>query len=231
MTKFHYFILNYYCTYTSETTKRLEFISSSALISFYILLFNGFMKVLKAIIPDDNNNKFNYFNIFFIIQIISSIIPVFVVLIFIIGGLIYSTGILDYLYHCNCQDCKDNFFCHQFLFCLCSFIICFGGLWIRNDNNDNIKCEGTDVAAQGTLDVQDVEDEGYECCNTIYCFGFCDCNIYCTKDNIYCCRKDDNNNKDGISCCTCERSNCFINIFNELNLLSKIIEKIQMLFN
>ena len=231
MTKFHYFILNYYCTYTSETTKRLEFISSSALISFYILLFNGFMKVLKAIIPDDNNNKFNYFNIFFIIQIISSIIPVFVVLIFVIGGLIYSTGILDYLYHCNCQDCKDNFFCHQFLFCLCSFIICFGGLWIRNNNNDNIKCEGTDVAAQGTLDVQDVEDEGYECCNTIYCFGFCDCNIYCTKDNIYCCRKDDNNNKDGISCCTCERSNCFINIFNELNLLSKIIEKIQMLFN
>ena len=86
MNKFYYFTLNYYCTYTSETTKKFQLISSSALISFYILLFNGVMKVLKAIIPDDNNNKFNYFNIFYFIQIISSIIPAFVVMIFIFGG-------------------------------------------------------------------------------------------------------------------------------------------------
>ena len=206
MTKFHYFTLNYYCTYTSETTKKFQLISSSALISFYILLFNGVMTVLNAIIPDDNNNKFIYFNIFYFIQIISSIIPAFVVMIFIFGGLLYSTGILDCLYHCNCQDCKKNFFCHQFLFCLCSFICCFGGLWIRT---------------------YDIENDDYECCNFRDCSGVGNCNIYCIENNVYCCYKDKDKNEKGEYCCSCERKNCFINIFNELNFLLNITEKIR----
>ena len=209
MTKFHYFTLNYYCTYTSESTKKFELISSSTIISFYILLFNGVMTVLKAIIPDDNNNTFNYFNIFYIIQILFSIIPAFVVLIFIIGGLIYSTGIMDCLYNCNCQKCKENYFCPQFLFCLCSFICCFGGLCIKNTNN---------------------EEADYECCNTLYCFGFCDCNIYCAKNSVKCCRKDDNDNKNGISCCSCKNCRWAVNFFNYLNDF-QMIKKNKMIFN
>ena len=202
MTKFHYFILNYYSIYTSETTQKFELISSSSLISFYILLFNAVVNILKSLIPEEKNkNQFNYFNIFYFIQIISSIIPTFVVAIFIVGGLIYSTGILDCLYYCSCKKCKEKYCCHQFLFCLCSFICCFGGLWIRINNFKN---------------------EEYECCSTRDYCGIGNCNIYCKNNELYCCYEDNNYSKDGSSCCYCKICNCFMENFNELNALFNI---------
>ena len=201
MTKFHYFILNYYSIYTSETTQKFELISSSSLISFYILLFNAVVNILKSLIPEEKNkNQFNYFNIFYFIQIISSIIPTFVVAIFIVGGLIYSTGILDCLYYCSCKKCKEKYCCHQFLFCLCSFICCFGGLWIRINN----------------------KNEEYECCSTRDYCGIGNCNIYCKNNELYCCYEDNNDSKDGSSCCYCKICNCFMENFNVLNALFNI---------
>ena len=78
MNKFYYFTLNYYCLYTSEETKKFEIISGSSLISFYILIWNVAMLILKSIIPDEKvDYDYNYFNIFYIIQLRFACIPSF----------------------------------------------------------------------------------------------------------------------------------------------------------
>ena len=175
MNKFYYFTLNYYCIYTSEKNNKFDIISSSSLISFYIFIWNLALTFLKSSIPD------NYYNILYIIQIVFDSIPSLIVVAFILTGLVFSTGLIDfYREGCdNCENCKHGFFMHKYLFCLTSFFLCFGGLWI------NIK--------------EDHKFE-YECCHVGDCCDIGDncCNVYCFEGNMYC------------DCCCCSRnSSCF----------------------
>ena len=180
MNKFYYFTLNYYCIYTSEDTKKFDIIPGSSLISIYISIWDFILSLIKSNIPDEyGTNDYNYFNILYIIQITFASIPSFFVGLFIIGILIFSTGLLQFLYYgCNCEDCKDSYFCHKYLFCLCSFIFCFGGLWIK---------------------MVDVETYEYECCNIGDCCDIGDncCNVYCYDNIMFC------------DCCFCNKKSCY----------------------
>ena len=108
MNKFYYLTLNYYCTYISEEKKIKDFeiIPASTLISIYIGVWNIIIYVFQWIIQD-NNNK-----IYFIIHIVLSSIPSLIVVGFIIYFIIVA---FPYI--------------HRSLFCILSFILCFGGIW------------------------------------------------------------------------------------------------------
>ena len=136
MNKFYYFTLNYYCTSTSEDNKQFEFISSSTLISLYIGIWDIVLFLIKFIISTFMEN--NLFLIFYYIQIFFAFIPSFIgfiILIFIIGR---SFDCWD----CFCCECNCPYFeLHKFLFCFISFILCFGGLWIKFDWDYNMEYE------------------------------------------------------------------------------------------
>ena len=138
MNKFYYFTLNYYCIYTSEKNNKFDIISSSSLISFYIFIWNLALTFLKSSISDD------YYNILYIIQIVFDSIPSLIVVAFILTGLVFSTGLIDYYRGgCgNCENCRQGFFMHKYLFCLTSFFLCFGGLWIniKEDHKFEYEC-------------------------------------------------------------------------------------------
>ena len=165
MNKFYYFTLNYYCIYTSEKEKKFELISSSSLISFYIAIWNLVITLIKFVIPDENVNEgYNYFNILYIIQIIFSIIPSFIVALFLLLCLIATSGIIGcFNDDCSCQECREDIYIHKFLFCLCSFICCLGGIWIKADSVIEYTCE------------------------CYYC-DFCDkyCEVYCLENVMFC---------------------------------------------
>ena len=175
MNKFYYFTLNYYCIYTSEKNNKFDIISSSSLISFYIFIWNLALTFLKSSISDD------HYNILYIIQIVFDSIPSLIVVAFILTGFVFSTGLIDYYREgCdNCENCRHGFFMPEYLFCLTSFFLCFGGLWI------NIK--------------EDHKFE-YECCHVGDCCDIGDncCNVYCFEGNIYC-----------DCCCCSRNSSCF----------------------
>ena len=183
MNKFYYFTLNYYCVYTAEKNNKFDMISTSSLISFYIFIWNIAIILVKSNIPDeDKSENYNYFNILYIIQIVFDSIPSLIVVSFILFFLGYSTGIFQYCCDYECEDCRfcwDNFFLHKFLFCLFSFFLCFGGLWIRWKHP---------------------EEYEYECCNVGDCCDVGDncCNVYCFEGNIYC-----------DCCCCARNSSCF----------------------
>ena len=182
MNKFYYFTLNYYCIFTAEKYKKFEIISNSSLISIYIAIWNLILTLIKTSIPDEvNSDEYNYYNILYIIQIVFSSIPALGVVIFILIGLFFSSGLKDYLNDCSCEDCAYNFSLHKFLFCLFSFIFCCGGCWIR-------------------LNDYDFQDYKYECCGVDECCdigGDCS-NVYCIDNVIFC------------ECCCCDKkSKCY----------------------
>ena len=188
MNKFFYFTLNYYCVYTGEEEKKFDIISGSSLISIYILIWNLAMSLIKSSIPEENND-YDYYNILYIIQIVFSSIPSLVVVGFIIIGSAFASGLIACCeWGCqDCDECKEAFSLHKFFFCLCSFVFCCGGLWIR---------------------MNDINDYEYECCyggnccdfgNNFYCF-----NVSCYENAIIC------------DCCCCNiRSCCFSDYCNE----------------
>ena len=195
MNKFYYFTLNYYCIYTAEEDKKFEIISGSSLISFYILIWSLFMTLVKLSIPDDSNG-YDYFNILYIIQIIFSSLPTLLGSLFLLLLFIYSLGIVQFLDACDCASLIFNFNLHKYLFIVLSYIICFGGLWIKiadiSEFELEYECNCCDI--------------GDNCCN-VYCIDnamFCDCSccdrnsscfsIYCYKNcnscEICCCHRD-----------------------------------------
>ena len=180
MNKFYYFTLNYYCIYTAEKDNKFELISTSSLVSFYIIIWNLALTLVKSSIPDKNKgDDYNYYNILYIIQIIFDSIPSLLVGGYILIKLISSTGLT---YDCyDCKNCKDGFFMHKYLFCLCSFFLCFGGLWMKIEPNGEFKCESCNVG---------------DCCD----IGDSCCNVYCFEGNIYC-----------DCCCCSRNSSCFSN--------------------
>ena len=190
MTKFYYFTLNFYCTSTSEDIKKFEIISSSTLISFYIFVWNFIMSLIKSSIPEQkSDDDYNYYNILYIIQIIFSAIPALIVVSFIIIGICKTIGIFDFLYDgCYCDDCKQNFTIHKFLFCIFSFFFCLGGLWMK---------------------FVDFNEYQYDCGNLGDCCHFSDelCQVSCIENTVfcYCCCCKKNN------CCysTYCNTNCY----------------------
>ena len=200
MNKFYYFTLNYYCIYTAEKNTKFDMISTSSLFSFYIIIWNMALTIIKIYIPDENKNDgYNYYNILYIIQIIFDSIPSLLVgsIIFII--FIHATGIIDYLNDCKCEICRKKFYLHEYLFCLLSFFLCLGGLWIK---------------------VEDFGKFKYECCSM---GDYCDkddnfCIAYCKDGNIYC------------DCCCCYRkiscySECCDKICNTCIICEKKTEQ------
>ena len=179
MNKFYYFTLSYYSIYTSEKDNKFDIISASSLISIYVALWGMIISVIKSFIPDSNSSDdYNYYNILFIIQIVSSSFPVFIVIVFIVAGICFSTGFIAYLeYDFDCDECKNNFALHKFLGWLCSCIFCFGGLWIRMTDFQKYKIECCDVG---------------EYCDIS---GNC-CNVYCIDNIMFC------------DCCFCEHGSC-----------------------
>ena len=188
MNKFFYFFLTYYCVYTGEEEKKFEIISGSSLISFYIIIWNLAMTLIKSSIPEENND-YDYYNILYIIQIVFSSLPSLLVAIFLLSFFCLSTGICNYL-----DGCDDitlicyNFKLHKFLFFILSFLFCFGGLWIK------------------VVNLQEFEYE-YECC---YVGNCCDIGdncfpVYCIDNVIYC------------DCCCCDKNSvcyskcCYMN--------------------
>ena len=178
MNKFYYFTLNYYCIYTAEKYKKLEFIPRSSLISIYIIIYNNILQlIIKFCIKDNiDYNEYEYYKLYFV-QIVASFIPSISVAIFIIFGLFSSLGLLSCVSTCNCKDCVNNFSLFKFLFCLFSYIFCCGGCWIKlNDfQRYEYKCCG----------VGDCCDKGGNCC-CIYCEDnilHCDC-CCCDKESI-----------------------------------------------
>ena len=152
------------------------------------------MTLIKSSIPEgDGNDGYNYSNILYIIQIIfSSPLSVFIG-IFIFLGFLMSTGIMHYLD--GCSDCSlilYNFTSHKYIFYLCSFVLCFGGLWIRM-----VDCWGEYEYGEDCCDIGD------NCCN-VYCMNnimFCDC-CFCDKNSCcfsICCYKN---------CNTCKICGC-----------------------
>ena len=183
MNKFYYFTLNYYCIYQAEKYKKFDIISNSSLISIYIAIWNLIITVIKSLIPEQTDeNDYNYKNVLYIIQIVFSSLPSLVVVIFIVLGLICSSGIVDCCqFDCDCQECKDNFKIHQFLFCIFSFLFCCGGCWIK---------------------MSSLQDYEYDCCNIGECCDIGDnkyCSCYCINNVMFC------------DCCFCNRkSNCYL---------------------
>ena len=129
MNKFYYFTLNYYCIYTSEKNNSFELISGSTLISIYLIVWDYIIEKIKNEIPErKSDTDYDYFIILYIIQIVFSSIPSLIIALYLICGFIYSC--LD----CITSKCDFTFFyLHKFLFCLISFFLCGGGLWIRLD--------------------------------------------------------------------------------------------------
>ena len=165
MNKFYYFTMNYYCLYTSEDNKKFDFISSSTIISIYMGVWEVILMCLKFIIKYLSDEK--YMKILFILQmVISGIISLIIGFIFLSGFCYFSK--LFYLFSCCNEDCNEGFKLFNYLFCILSFIICFGGCWNNMDtidegcNCDNI-CEN--------------------CCDCM-CFN-CECCCFCDMDS--CC--------------------------------------------
>ena len=84
------------------------------------------LSIIKNNIPD-NNDHYDYYKILYIIQIVFSSIPCLIVVLFIT---ITTISILH-------DQQYANFI--RFYFCLFSFCICGGGLWIKMDD----RCEVT----------------------------------------------------------------------------------------
>ena len=124
--KFFFLTLNYYCIYISQDNKGYNLISNSSLISIYMKIWDIILSIIKNNIPD-NNDHYDYYKILYIIQIVFSSIPCLIVVLFIT---ITTISILH-------DQQYANFI--RFYFCLFSFCICGGGLWIKMDD----RCEVT----------------------------------------------------------------------------------------
>ena len=128
MNKFYYFTLNYYYTYTSEVNKKFNVLSSSTLISMYILVYDFIIWIIKFIISLFTTHY--YIQVLIAIQIICSTLPSIIV------GCFPLFGIYTVLSGCSC-GCDEIVGIFRFFYCLLSFLICGGGFWF----NSEVCCE------------------------------------------------------------------------------------------
>ena len=180
MNKFYYFTLIYFCVSFSESKKKFELISGSTLISVYLLIWNFIISLIR---------DFSSLHGLYITQIVFASFPSLIVAFFVIGVICYFTFSLI-IEH----EFKEAF---ASLFCICSFFVCFGGFWIKNNNVKNIEdcdcdcdCNCCDLDCYCCIDCFDycscLDCVCYlcscECCNCCECYDCFDC-CYC----FYCC--------------------------------------------
>ena len=201
MNKFYYFTLDYYSIYTAENEKKFQILSTSSLISTYIIIFDGIVSLIKGSIPDENEHEeYNYYKILYIIQIVFSLIPSIAAVIFIIIGLCYSSGLMSLIENgCSCKICSDNFYLHRFLFWLFSYLICCGSCWTKMISFTEYKYECYDIG-----DLCNVNNDYYAAYYTDYVI-YCDC---CCCEKTSCCYSE---------CCynNCQFCECFISCNDE----------------
>ena len=191
MNKFYYFTLMFYCLSYSESKRKFELISSSTLISVYIFIIN----LIVSYIRDSISLK-----VLYIVQLVFSCFPCILILLIII----YSLRILF----------KCDYPCYMkvaYLFCLSSFICCFGGFWMSLDffdrfsesvNGENMDCSFdacsnccyyccTDCCSCFINSVYYRKIRDYlscNCCNCCICYDCCDCCqcFYCCGNECSC---------------------------------------------
>ena len=175
LNKFFFLTLNYYCIYTSEEKKNKDFeiISASTLISIYMNVWDLIISFIKNIIPKENNI------ILFIIQIICSSLPALLLVLLILFAF-----------------CRSLYVCHLFNLCCCfiSFFLCFGGLWIKLDDNCKLEFEGCNCQIcdcdiiGSTIFLNSCCCDKDSCCYNKYCDDHCqDLQICCDYEEIFCC--------------------------------------------
>ena len=183
MNKFYYFTMNYYCLYTSEDNKKFDFISSSTIISLYMGVWDLILMGLKYIIKHFSKEK--YVKILFIVQMSISSIPSLIIGIILLALFcVYSK--LCYFIICCSDDEFKTFRLFHLLFCLLSFIICFGGCWYNFSDIEN----GSDC------------DE--ICENICYCISECCCDCDCQLCECFCCCCE----CCDCCCCCCDITSC-----------------------
>ena len=141
LNKFFYFTFNYYYISICDDNKNLELLSGTLIITIYLFIGNFIISLISDYAP---------INIY-LIQIIPSYIPATIFLLFMLVYFGYS------VIRCRLP---------LFLFQVVSFLICFGGLWsinIEDENTCKCQCE----------------------CNKGICSCMC-CDIYSTKCDCLC---------------------------------------------
>ena len=191
MNKFYYFTLTYYCLFVSEDKKGFELISGSTLISIYISIWSFIVSIVQ--------NYISNLDVLYILQITFISIPSLIIaLLFLVKGICNAI--------CNCQ-------LFTFLCCIVSYIFCFGGLWIRvNDDcsqNYNCKecCDFCECCScwENCFDCENCENIG--CFDICLCFfALCCSFIENTFGYYFCCNKN--------SCCFCQ---CCLDNFHPLS--------------
>ena len=189
MNKFYYFTLIYYYTYIKERDsvemKNLECLQGQNLITIYLFIGDSLIAFIKPFIQGgDEKDIVNSYNNPYIFQIVISLVPSLFLIIFILKGF----GIFDC---CCCKKCKEKYNIPRFLFFLCSFLLCLGGLWIKMVSFKEYKYDGINMG-----DFCNMDDNwcNISCKNNqIICSCcFCDhesecCYLKCCEKNCYSC--------------------------------------------
>lgn len=135
MNKLYYLTLNYYCTYTSEKSKKEKFelfISSSTLISLYMLIWDGILFFIKEFISYFQTDD-NFLRSLYIFQFIASIIPCIIFAVIFVSFLVAACDCCNLLC-CNCKEYDKGIGFFLFLYMILSFIFCFGGCWLDSES-------------------------------------------------------------------------------------------------
>ena len=192
MNKFYYFTLMFYCLSYSEEKRKFELISSSTLISVYIFIINSIISLIRDSIT---------LKVLYIIQLVFSCFPCILIPLILVYLIIM---LFDFEYPCYMKV--------TYLFCLSSFLCCFGGFWMSLDffdrfsvsiNEDNMDCSldtlsnccyycCSDCFSCCINSVYYRTIKSYtscECCNCCICYDCCEC-----CECFYCCGNE----------CSCE---------------------------
>jgi len=184
MNKFYYFTLIYFCVSFSESKKKFELISGSTLISVYLNIWNFIISLIRDL---------SSLNGLYITQIVFASFPC------LFASIILITLICGLFYMLIC-DCNGRRFLAN-LFCFCSFLVCFGGFWIKGYYVDDIEecvcdCNCCDLDCYCCIDCFDYcscldcacylyRCECCNCCECYDCFDCCDC-FYCCGPTCSC---------------------------------------------
>ena len=202
MNKFYYFTLIFYCLDVSEEKKGFELISGSTIISIYMNIWNLIINIIK--------NYISNLDILYVLQIIFISIPSL-----IIALLFLFLGVCNALCHCHLLT---------FLWCVISFIFCFGGLWIKvnqdwsQEYNFKECCDFCDCC--GCFQNCNCKTYSFVSCFDIIVFFLTYCFIslmFIAYPFAYCCCGNEN------CCCFCKCcADCYLLNNNDKNKSEKI---------